>query len=440
MSKAGIVVLLLAFNGCLQGQNNPSISSGTLNLVLANKHGAVIATDSRSSRGWPCRYHEDDSVKLFKTTEKSAMAIAGFAASSLDIPFGMRVAGVIGRHFDPAYNQAPEEVAVFLEDWLDVQIFPDIEALAAFLEARSGITAFGRGLPPTGSDYTFIATTVDTFKGTPHISQFKLQVDRYGKFQTNGYTKGPLGNYYPSFEIRRHETTVEHFVYEYAGISNFVEPILRGAASDDDPSVRKYLASLKNHTADDLTLHDLDTLAHRLLSITSDNTQCVGGADQIAVLPSSGKSSWHLRDTKALAGSLEGRGFAVGLTFHAGKSDKQTRLVFPDKVSAYNQWSYVMIDNRINDSKVLLDGNSFLGDLFVNPVFLWYGGRFQFDRNKIEGSCIFKVWAKASDEKIPEALRKCKREKAPAKLPLGTVGSPYRLGVRSLSSILGQDK
>src|SRR5713226_5839041 len=64
-----------------------AVSSGTLNLILANRNGFVIAADSRRSDprtafncGGVIQHYCDDSQKLFRTAEKSAMVIAGFAA------------------------------------------------------------------------------------------------------------------------------------------------------------------------------------------------------------------------------------------------------------------------------------------------------------------------------------------------------------------------
>src|SRR5208282_4676766 len=70
------------------------IASGTLNLILANQNGFVVAADSRMSAPGPFRctdgtqakqgpetgfFYCDDSQKLFRTGTRSAMVISGFA-------------------------------------------------------------------------------------------------------------------------------------------------------------------------------------------------------------------------------------------------------------------------------------------------------------------------------------------------------------------------
>src|SRR5271170_2628571 len=82
-------------------QSNPVMASGTLNLVLANKNGFVVAADSRMSSDHPflCegkrQLYCDNSQKLFRTTPNSAMVIAGFAVGQFKSPLDLAVASVI---------------------------------------------------------------------------------------------------------------------------------------------------------------------------------------------------------------------------------------------------------------------------------------------------------------------------------------------------------
>jgi hypothetical protein len=87
---------------------SPSLAVGTLNLVIANKNGFVVITDSRKSgpRLMLCEGRQqlycDNSQKLFRTTPHSAMMIAGFASAWDSTPLDLEVASVIRKQFDPS--------------------------------------------------------------------------------------------------------------------------------------------------------------------------------------------------------------------------------------------------------------------------------------------------------------------------------------------------
>src|SRR5438128_903144 len=66
---------------CLEQESLPggTPEAGTLNLLLANKNGFVIAADSRRTRSRDGA-HWDDSQKLFRVGPRSALVMAGFAS------------------------------------------------------------------------------------------------------------------------------------------------------------------------------------------------------------------------------------------------------------------------------------------------------------------------------------------------------------------------
>ena len=86
---------------------NRFLTSGTLNIIIANKNGFVIGTDSRMSGDdpFPCagraQLHCDNSQKLFRTTPHSAFAIAGFAVGGGNSPLDLALAPVLRRGFGP---------------------------------------------------------------------------------------------------------------------------------------------------------------------------------------------------------------------------------------------------------------------------------------------------------------------------------------------------
>jgi hypothetical protein len=128
--KPGLAgILLFAFTIAQQpscaGQNNerdPStIASGTLNLILANKNGFVIAADSRMSSdseflcGTQLKLFCDNSQKLFRTSPNSALAIAGFAVEKDYSPLDLAVASVLRKRFGPKGFPTDKDAAAFPE-------------------------------------------------------------------------------------------------------------------------------------------------------------------------------------------------------------------------------------------------------------------------------------------------------------------------------------
>jgi len=61
-------------------------ATGTLNLLLANRRGFVIAADSRMTQLSQPMQHWDDSQKVFKVGPKAAMAIAGLPVGHVVAP------------------------------------------------------------------------------------------------------------------------------------------------------------------------------------------------------------------------------------------------------------------------------------------------------------------------------------------------------------------
>jgi len=165
----------------------------------------------------------------------------------------------------------------------------------------------------------------------------------------------------------------------------------------------------------------------------------------MAILPFKGDSTWTLQYAKG--GELPGKNFALGVTFDAGKRDKALGQVFPDRGEALNQWNYVMIDNRVRNSKVWLDGNNFIGNLFTDSSFAWFGGDFEFvpQNNKTEGACTIELGPDALKRAIPTGFEACQTKIAAPEPPWDAVGYPVPLlvlsfeGARSLEPLLNNN-
>jgi hypothetical protein len=373
---------------------NPSdrLDRGTLNVVLANKNGFVMAADSRRSS--QCQRWSDDSQKVFQMAPKEAIAIAGFASYWSGTPYSTEVAAVMREHFDSRHGDTDR--GFFAESWLDVQLLPDIQALAAIGQAlQSQPWQRVRGVPP--DDFTFIATLAGLgLDGVPHIKQVRF-IPTTIKF-------GPLGNTYYEYEKEVNDVSAEHFRYVTAGIDVWAIRILNGVEQDANPAIVKYLFALAHGTRDDLSLDDMEAVTRRLLAVTAANTTCVGGSDQIAVVPAAGQARWLLispdPDRRQL---LRGSRFALGLTYDGIRPDREPGLIHPDNILQDRNWTRVFANTRFNESKVWLDGNFFIGNLFRNPTFFWNGGVFQLvpEQNWIGGNCTIQFGPAASKKRYP---------------------------------------
>src|SRR5262249_20833391 len=113
------------FQPGLRAQSNDAatLTSGTLNLVIANKNGIVVAADSRMSSDapFPCgralTLHCDNSQKRFRTGSRSAMVIAGFAVGRWGSPLDLSLASLLRNRFGVDGRREPEGGVRDVEEW-----------------------------------------------------------------------------------------------------------------------------------------------------------------------------------------------------------------------------------------------------------------------------------------------------------------------------------
>ena len=128
------LMLMQGFALAQQPESNAgSIStSGTLNILFANKNGFVIAADSRMSGKVPfqcavtgtLQLHCDNSQKLFRTSPKSALVIAGFAIDGQNSPLNLAIASVLLRQFGP-HGMDNDDHAQFVPDQIKNKLSKD---------------------------------------------------------------------------------------------------------------------------------------------------------------------------------------------------------------------------------------------------------------------------------------------------------------------------
>ena len=94
------------------------VLSGTLNLVLANKSGFVIAADSRITDPKTGNY-VDTCQKLFRTSPNSALSFAGFATALGNTPFEFEIPAVLRSRFGKSGISDGRGAPLFVEGWIE---------------------------------------------------------------------------------------------------------------------------------------------------------------------------------------------------------------------------------------------------------------------------------------------------------------------------------
>lgn len=278
--------------------DSAALASGTLNLILANKNGFVIAADSRMSsetpfeckKGLPKRLYCDNSQKLFRTGKRSAMVIAGFAAGRAEAPspLDLVVASVLREIFGPCGQRvlqsgggtmkvicAPEAMAIPGGALFD--LVPALTAVASLYEPEH--------LTPPKMFFVASSASVDS-QGKVSIQQQYFN----GSWVYSG-SNVPIPIYH---ESRTPGDVVERFYPVAEGINDIADQILRGSYESSDPVIVKYYQKLHAGPSgrDSMTLAEMRELARVILRETRKvHRNLVGGPDQIGVFPVRGRPS-----------------------------------------------------------------------------------------------------------------------------------------------------
>jgi hypothetical protein len=346
----------------------PPLASGTLDLVLGNKNGFVIAADSRRSSdsqllcNGQLSLQCDDSQKLFRTGSKSAMVIAGFATGRyIELP-ELSIASMLRRRFGETGLPDEEGTPEFARGWAAESLGQALVASASF---------YDEGTPPNKLE--FIAYFVGFDKsGSPLIRAVQF-------WPTWKVTNIPNVKI-PVYEVTNVGLTVTKFVAQSAGIGCIADLVIQGLYKSDDPTINAYYQRLKNNQLDDMPLAEMRALAETILHETEKFTDYVGGPDQIAMIPANGEPQWpHVKLPSSTQLSpnfmLWTEGFLSpksspeyrkpGLTFFA---DYQHPL--KDALSEF------FLATQFKGIPVIIDGNTFMRTRFDDVTLKWSGGNF----------------------------------------------------------------
>ena len=201
------------------------ISSGTLNLVLANRNGFVIAADSRRSAlnsfsctdGTPAKrardigyFYCDDSQKLFRTGTHSAMAINGFAVGGYS-RLQLAVASVLRKRFGPHGIADNRGGVTMVGDWSSWALEQALVGVAALYDPPD--------LPESSMVFGATYAGFDT-DGHPILRQQAFR----GSWKPSPLPDKPVPEYTISDS---HNVLVNRFIPVAAGIPHVANAILK---------------------------------------------------------------------------------------------------------------------------------------------------------------------------------------------------------------------
>jgi hypothetical protein len=396
-----------------QGQGSPATASGTLNLLLTNKNGFVIASDSRMSSDEPfdcggiVQLYCDNSQKLFRTGPKSAMVIAGFAVGTRNTPLDLTVASVLRKTF------GSEGLPGDASDW----------ARSALRQALTGVAALYN--PETTSPASLqLVTTFAGFdeSGQPFVKRLV--------FVESWKPSGPLNVKAPEYEVLTvGKIPDEKFLPVAVGINCIAEAILSGYYKTEDPVILRYYQKRREGALDNLPLEEMKSLAQVILRETRNFTGLVGGEDQIGVFPVAGEVEWALpplatkselpahfflwKGLQCTQGASQCRAVNGGATF---VEDFQHPLDEP--IAKF------FLAGEFKNIPVALDHNYFVNDSFDGVTFKWRGDRFFLQGNHFK-DCVLELPESAQLQPSSELTGKCRLvRKSEVSVEPATVGSP----------------
>jgi hypothetical protein len=260
-------------------------TSGSLNLVLANKNGFVIAADSRGTQHTrDGDLYRDEYQKLFRTGPRSALAIAGLLAGGAK-PFELETIARILRRFGPAgLNDGRGEVGM-VHDWLELEFSHQLQRLAA---VWATFPDFGE------QDLRLIATVVG-FDAEANVIVDQVQ------FVPDGLLMGNIPAIKP---VSLPKIVVRDFDWRAAGMPSIAADILHGRLIVPTSAVADYLERMKEKRLASASLEELRRLTEVVFQQTMSHEPRVGGPIQMAVIPREGSGQWNLISNRPLMTAL----------------------------------------------------------------------------------------------------------------------------------------
>lgn len=340
------------------------VASGTLNVVVGNRKGFVIATDSRLTlfkASGSISQFRDDGQKLFRTGDRSALSFAGIAEVKR---FDFEVAKLLrGLCVQMKIN------GTTATDWLMSVFYQRLNILALTLDA-----AGHRVSPFSGLECELDSNRVPVFRKTSF----------YPKHDSiNAYTV------LTTFDVKSWPIKVaKSFAYETVGIDSDAKAILEGKSNLRTPAVLRYLRLRQLNHLDSLTVDEMEALVNAIFKETIRRSQFVGGPVQMGSFSADGRVVWH-QNSFPDHRSYVFRSIIVTPHFKSMLDDFVQPLDVP-----FNQ--FIVANEFTQDTIVLSRFTNYLRNTFNNCTFVLCSDSGSFTNNIFTGNNILL---------IPETLR-----------------------------------
>jgi hypothetical protein len=365
---------------------SPALASGTLNLVLANKNGFVIAADSRMSSEVRFRCDSklqlycDNSQKLFRTGQKSAMVIAGFAAGHYNTPLDLSIAALLRKRFGATGLPDEEGTPGMASEWAE----------GALEQALTGVAALYDPAKTNPQQLSFFAT----FAGFDDKGALNL---RQLIFRPTWMPTGPLNIIAPAYKVDSGAVTVTKFQPVAVGISSVADAILGGFYRSQDAVIQLYYQKLRSKQLDDLSIDEMQALARAILRETRKFTPLVGGEDQIGVFPVNAHVRWQL-PTRLPRETQLSPNFTLWKGILCTNSQPQCVINGQGHVTFFQDFQHPIdetlseffLASQFQEIPVALDNNYFVRNRFDGVTLKWRGGAFFTSGNSF-GQCVIEL-------------------------------------------------
>jgi hypothetical protein len=344
---------------------SPTMASGTLNLVLANKNGFVVAADSRMSSEHPFQCGGkpqlicDNSQKLFRTTPDSAMVIAGFAVGRFHSPLDLTVSSVLLKTFASSR-------------WLDVEHTREVPSVAegVLKDALTGVAAMYD--PATTSPQSLLMWA--TFA---RFDSDRLPIIEQNILVPQWKPTGPQNVLVPEYTVSSGNKKVTQFFPLAVGITCIADAVFSGHYRTTNAVIQNYYKIRANQTLlDGMTVEEMEALAKAILAETRKYTDLVGGEDQIGAFPASGSVKWSLPASLPFEARLQPRVYRFsGLT--CSNTNKPPCGVAPVSFFYSPQQppdeviKKYFLASQFIQIPVALDNNLFVGNTFDHVTLRW---------------------------------------------------------------------
>ena len=297
-----------------------SISGGTLTVVLANKNGFVIASDSRQT--WQDGHFDDNSQKLFRLSPKAAMAVAGFASNARE-PFATDLASELMKAL-PSYTGEKGD------SWAQSLFSSRLRLLRAISAAE--------GRSPT---------QLNTYVTIAEIGTDNLPLITTLRFDARD----------PNVTPKISTLNGREFRLVTFGVPDIVDAVQAGTYNGNSGVLKAFQALLKRPSRNRLAVRDMEKVASALIQETARICPEVGLPVQIGVFPTRKSPVWK-QPVSSQAGPV--LGVFTFLEYQLGINGFGPAII--------GEYLVVTDHSTYNRTRVVLDGNVFIGNLFSECV------------------------------------------------------------------------